>query len=558
MKANYTHLLLTLAMALVTSIVTAQVLDTITSVDSLTLDSIPLLEGINVDDVEVIKAFSAKLSDAKSIKVKPVIPATPTRNAKYDYDVTIVPLELEYPDPVIKPYAMRPDPVEDQYRGFVEAGYGSVSNPHARAGYSVRGDKVEIRAIAGYDALDTKTGLSNVQRMQRLYGDVAATVAIGDHHRYAGKVDAGMETYAVFDQRLNVPVGGPLEAVDRDINRVELSNAWGTKAPVNGWRYNADFTTTYVEEDFNDRSEIGGHLDLYASKAHSDLVSYQFDGGLWAYNTSAEDTDNQHMGGHLTPYLSLHRDGWWADIGADVFLSDSTIFWPKFEVGLNIGNGNYQPYLGSQLITEVNSNHHILQYNQYADNAAPRTTASRSIYLGIRGQISRLTYDATASYNQVVDHIFYNPDTPLLPAALMEATYLDANIVTIKAHAELQLLEHIAIGGSLRQRIFDMADEEESPWGQPLFEMDAYSNIDLFDDRLLLRPTLHLASIATYDIPNNPANGLADLSVHADYKVGRQFSIYGQANNLLDNEYQRWADYPTVGINFAGGIKVKF
>jgi len=57
---------------------------------------------IEVDQVEVIKAFEAKLEDAKKIsiqpKIKPIIPVEKT----YDYNITIVPLSIEYPDPVIK------------------------------------------------------------------------------------------------------------------------------------------------------------------------------------------------------------------------------------------------------------------------------------------------------------------------------------------------------------------------------------------------------------------------------------------------------------------------
>jgi hypothetical protein len=557
MKANYTYLLLTIVMALPSTTLRAQVTDTLATIDSLALDSIPLLDGINVDDVEVIKAFSAKLSDASSIKVQPVVPTTPARNVKYDYDVTIVPLELEYPDPVIKPYAMRPDPVQDQYRGFVEAGYGTVSNPHARAGYSVQGDKVEIQAIAGYDALDTKTGEANVQRMQRLYGDVAATVAIGDHHRYQGQVNAGLETYAVFDNRLNVPTA-ELKAIDRNFNRVAISNAWDTRSPVNGWDYGVNLRTSYLEEDYQDLTEIGNVLDLHLDKNQSDLLSYHLNGRAWAILNMIDDTEDMHLGGHLTPYVSLQKDRWWGDIGADVYIGDSPIFWPRFEVGVDVGSGSYQPYVGTRLNTEVHSNHHIQAYNPYASNPAARTTAARSIYLGMRGQVRRLSYDATASYDQVADHLFFNPNYDEVSEGLFEATYLDANVVTVKAHAELRLLEYVSIGGTLRQRIFDMADEDESPWGQPLFELDAYSKIDLLSERLVLRPSLHLASIATYGPFNNPANGLIDFSLHADYKLGERFSIYGQANNLLDNEYQRWVGYPTVGINFAGGVKVKF
>ena len=64
---------------------------------------------LDIKQVEVVKSFEANLEQANIVVVKPVSPAQKVFNPKYEYDISIVPLELKAPDPQIKPLAMNPD-----------------------------------------------------------------------------------------------------------------------------------------------------------------------------------------------------------------------------------------------------------------------------------------------------------------------------------------------------------------------------------------------------------------------------------------------------------------
>ena len=48
--------------------------------------------------------------EAQKVTIKSVLPSQKPYNPSYKYDITIVPLELKYPDPQIKPLAMNPEP----------------------------------------------------------------------------------------------------------------------------------------------------------------------------------------------------------------------------------------------------------------------------------------------------------------------------------------------------------------------------------------------------------------------------------------------------------------
>ena len=53
-------------------------------------------------------------------------------------------------------------------------------------------------------------------------------------------------------------------------------------------------------------------------------------------------------------------------------------------------------------------------------------------------------------------------------------------------------------------------------------------------------------------------NGLFDLSLGAEYQATENIGIFFQLNNLANNRRQRWANYPTYGINILGGITARF
>lgn len=50
----------------------------------------------------------------------------------------------------------------------------------------------------------------------------------------------------------------------------------------------------------------------------------------------------------------------------------------------------------------------------------------------------------------------------------------------------------------------------------------------------------------------------ADLSAGAEFKINKTFSAWIDVNNILNNKYERWHNYPVYGLNLLGGVKVNF
>jgi outer membrane receptor protein involved in Fe transport len=53
-------------------------------------------------------------------------------------------------------------------------------------------------------------------------------------------------------------------------------------------------------------------------------------------------------------------------------------------------------------------------------------------------------------------------------------------------------------------------------------------------------------------------SSFADLSGGATYKVNKKFSVFVQANNILNATSKTWVYYPNYGFNIFGGVGYAF
>ena len=52
--------------------------------------------------------------------------------------------------------------------------------------------------------------------------------------------------------------------------------------------------------------------------------------------------------------------------------------------------------------------------------------------------------------------------------------------------------------------------------------------------------------------------GAFDLSSGAEFRITKNFNLWLQLNNILNNKYERWNQYQVYGFNLLGGITYSF
>ena len=51
---------------------------------------------------------------------------------------------------------------------------------------------------------------------------------------------------------------------------------------------------------------------------------------------------------------------------------------------------------------------------------------------------------------------------------------------------------------------------------------------------------------------------LLDLNVGGSYQFAKNFGVFLDVNNMLNNKRERWYNYPMVGLNFLAGLTARF
>ena len=61
-----------------------------------------------------------------------------------------------------------------------------------------------------------------------------------------------------------------------------------------------------------------------------------------------------------------------------------------------------------------------------------------------------------------------------------------------------------------------------------------------------------------FPIENNTLKSYFDLNAHVGYKYSERMTFSLKGNNLANQNYQRWLNYPVQGIQVLAGASYKF
>jgi len=106
-------------------------------------------------------------------------------------------------------------------------------------------------------------------------------------------------------------------------------------------------------------------------------------------------------------------------------------------------------------------------------------------------------------------------------------------------------------------------DKEEKAWHKPQFTA-GIETYYIVKDKLTLNLDLTSwsgAKARTFSGQNVVVENLdawLDLGLGAEYRITDRFSAFLKLNNLLNQGYQKWYNYPTQKFNFLAGVGFSF
>jgi len=517
---------------------------------------------IQLNQVEVIKTFEANLEDAKKVQIKSVLPVQKEFNPQYTYDISIVPIELKYPDPQIKPLAMTPDGPFKVNKGFIYAGYGLRKNPEVMAGYHLtKKDSYEAGILLNFESLDNSS--KNPYQKYRNAGiDLYGSYMIKENMKLYGAVNGGSKKRYFYHTDLNIDSLYSEENSVRTLNNYNLSagvtNAEPTRFNIN-YDLNLELRNLMISND--DTRENGITVSAKVEKLFKKSTILALN-GTYEYTAFNGKNEASLSSATFKPLLKTRIKNLIIHAGANLLYSSdgqSSVF-PEILLSYGVAGPNLQVFAGVQQDYYSNTFQNVTERNPYLSTNPDSlfNSVSQEFYGGIKGQFSFLTYQVKAGYKDVRQQMFLlNNSTDL---RYFDMLYDDIGIVFVTGNLDFAIKENITFGGWLTQNIFNL-EKLSHAWHMPNLEANAYANVTLLDDKLTARCDLYFGNNVSFINKENvitQSNVLFDLNLTAAYNITEKIGIFVKGINLLDNKFERWYGYPSVGINGMAGIKIVF
>lgn len=514
-------------------------------------------EDLPTEAVEIIKNFDARLEDAVKVSITPAGMETDTSKERLSYFVESKVPKLEYDSPRLRPLAFKREILQNQYNGFVKAGYGIPRSPWIEAGYGFQYED-QFDAHIGFLHHGANSKKLENQRFSRTAFDLDGNAHIQEKFSVNGQVGFRQDIVSFYgydhaDTTLNE------SATKQRFNRFSLGgqvyNTHQNDLDVD-YQAGANF---YSLTDFFDAKERGLHLHLALTKWFADSHPLKIEVGnqLTAFSDSISKNLNNF---YIKPSFTFHGDRFRARAGFNLIsIADGFKFLPNLEALYSLAGNALAIYAGWQGDYHQNTFDQLRSYNPFIVSAYdPRESIYRDIYGGVKGAASGWNYQAQIGFKKTEDLAMFLTDQT--DTRRFRILYDTVNIVYISASAGIELWPGLQLSGTVLQNIYDPKNEDAA-WHLPGLEAFFSARYTLLENRLLLRGDGFLASGVPYlneDSNKDNLGNLLDLSFSAHYQVIEKAWLWMQVNNLSNNQRERWYRYPSFGINVLGGVLFRF
>lgn len=512
---------------------------------------------INGATIEIIQSYKPEVKELPKPELIPGLPPVDTATPDLNYHVPEQTLYYTYSSQPLRPLALDMKGTEQPFPNYVKIGGGNLSTLYLDAGIgSLKGDNYETAIHVDHLS---QSGEINEQRVSLtgLEADGTLHSATKTWHARLG-VRRDQYHYYGYDHSL---YNYDLSSVRQAFTNISIAADMRNEAEVSDLTYHPTVKAILYSDSYaaNETSfevsvpvyyAIDDNLKLYAS-ANAWVTSYNSPGATQSNNIY------QLAPGVLFQTNTIKGH---AGISPTFGQNGSQYFLPDAEIEFNIPETQLMMFVGWKGTLRQNRYEQLSTLNPFMNNVyTVQQTRTNEGYAGVKSNIgNNITFSGKVSW---WDHdnlpLFIN-DTAF-DMKQFNIVYDNVNAISLQASIRYQVAETFSLGFS-SQWINFYQKTYEQVWHRPGMR---------FTGDFLLQPTKNLTVTAyasfidqLYALEKNnrtiKLNTLLDIGAGAEYKVVKRLNVFVQANNLLNNTYQRWYQYDAFGVNFFGGARLKF
>lgn len=519
-----------------------------------------IIDSLPDEEIEVIKAFEAKISNARKLDIQPELPAINTTPKNYDYDITIIPLDIEYPAPVIRPLALKPEERGKHYDGWARLGYSSLNSPYLKAGYSYYiEDHYQLSVLASHTGGKEEEDLPYRKVSKSAIG-LSGNYNLNESIQLKAKLSYDLDKRFLFGYS---PMDGSApDSFERKTQSLGLLVGFKSiKTNDLGLHYDLGFNPRFTQFNLDSSDELFFQTPLLVEKKLSEFNQLYLKANSAITQSSQEQLDIHYV---VSADLGarLNFDKVQANFGADLLAAEDKFYaFPNTDISYSLGKSGIEAFIGSRQTHFVNNLTQLVKKAPYISHQLDsiRTKVSQSIHGGLRGRVN----DKVSIYGEFGYKILNNLDLYLTSdndLRTFSILYDDATAIYFLGKFDWDIFPWLNLESRVTKHFYSL-DNQSSPWHTPSFEFEVFSTLKSEEDKWFVKAGLSLTEKAEYMDAlgqSQKLNNRFDFSVEGEYNFTENIGLFIQANNLFNHSYEPWHRYPEFGINLVGGITARF
>lgn len=547
-------------------------------------------DTIATDVVNVVKPYTPTISDAFKIKETPTLNDSTTAQKKdVKYNIFSIPVASTFTPAKGKAATVDKAKPIKLYDNYASLGFGTYTtilgevylNHALNRTERVGGYLSHHSSQGGIDGLLLDDNFSNTNlnaNFSKQLRDMSWTVDAG----------FGLQTYnwyglpqPLFDETTadmineghsfyNVHFGGKLNFEDAIIDNLKVRfRRFGDDQDSGENRFiaSSEFTVPIRGEEIKTEVTI-------------DYIGGEFDRNF--YTEDAIKYGNINFG--IAPSYQLKQDDLTVNLGVNlVYLNDTEFSDNKFYIYPNI-TASYR--LVDEILIAYGGIEGGLIQNSYYDFANENPFVSPTLFIvptdqqynasvGLKGKLSNsISYNISGRYFADRNKAMFMSNSVLGGATedyqygnSYGIVYDDVNTLSVAGELNVDINRNFNLG--IKAEYFNYStDTQSEAWNLPDIKGSLFLDYQI-DDNWFAGAGLFFVGERKdqfYEegtlVPTSPVtvtlDSYFDANAHVGYRVTDRLSVFVKANNIANNDYQRWMNFPVQGIQVLGGATYQF
>lgn len=517
-------------------------------------------DGVGNQEVVVVKEYEATIQDAQKVNMQPGIPEIEEKKPRLDYTIPVREFkDISFEANPLKPIGISKEKQQASNSSYIKIGFGSQLMPLVQLAYNDNKTK-NLQFGILYDHLSAHSWDRAVDIKNQDFSDDKAGVYL---KYFPEKLEVGVSfNFRNYRTHFFGTDSAYSESAVRQVFRTYDATAYIKNAQKN--KLDIDIKQTL---NFNYLQETSGGANEWYMAGRTDFQKnfMQYHAVTASFNFDASDLKNDSFNLNRTIFTpmagySFNDDDWRTQAKFGVAIDGST---PIFVCDLHLEKQLYYHFLvayaGYNRSDQKNSLNSLAQTNNFIqDRVNIKNSAVGDFGTGIKGTIENFSYNVAFHLVQDIRMPLFINDSADMKRFLV---IYDANALIYNGHFEAgynarEWLRFLVLGDYNYYHLKDNA----YAWENPAFKATLRTRY-IWKDKISLTLDLYGLTNSRALLPENQTGkikGTGDLNIGAEYLMNKHLSFFMSLNNIANQKYQQWYNYPSYGINGMIGGKFSF